>query len=537
MRSGHTSHSVAPSAYTYTSNVSTVSRRSHTEPHQLSGRSPVKSPRDEHNPTNHLVHPTEAIETTRLRAKVEELSGENQHLLYENDQLRIKLAAHSSDGQQKLKDQMHILQEQIETANTVRVQAMEERDKLRIQNDSLVKECLELRDKTIQDAATEAETKQLKSQLDRCCHERTALEESVSNLETQVEPMMVGLKAVIQERNDFKPSATLAGAADEDGTSDDALMAMFDELDAAGSKGSRRQVTRVRLSDKFSKGGTGTAPLRMQALAGMVMALDGPLSRDSVWATVKQWRYGTPQVSQLSKGLSGGKGPIPRLKEVAVVPQVAKFEAPKMYGKNPETVAALLQGFDDMDEDASGLVPRVDLREYLATLITGGQTALTGLSELIALQNVMIMERETFEALVKDWMSAEAAEDLRRPSVEVRTSVQSVAEVDVRGSMRESRRSSSSSSSSSAAEVAVSGAGPTFKVSKKDLLGVYETLDEDKAGYVPKRELKPALERLSQESGDPEVDRFIILMEQIDSTLVEKVDYRQQLVEWNKGAE
>jgi len=77
-------------------------------------------------------------------------------------------------------------------------------------------------------------------------------------------------------------------------------------------------------------------------------------------------------------------------------------------------------------------------------------------------------------------------------------------------------------------------AQPSFKVSKKDLLAVYEKLDEDKVGYVPRRELKPALERLSQESADPEVDRFVVLMKQIDSNLVEKVDYERQLAEWNK---
>lgn len=72
------------------------------------------------------------------------------------------------------------------------------------------------------------------------------------------------------------------------------------------------------------------------------------------------------------------------------------------------------------------------------------------------------------------------------------------------------------------------------KVERKELLELYESVDVDQAGFVSKRELKPVIRAKQQESGDEEIGRLIVLIDEYPKSLVEKYDFRDLLLKWDK---
>jgi len=174
-----------------------------------------------------------------------------------------------------------------------------------------------------------------------------------------------------------------------------------------------------------------------------------------------------------------------------------------------------MEYFDDVDVqvDGNGYVPRVDLKHGLI------QFPKTKALQVELDAAKLVLERNEFAAIVKRFLNPTASRPVEPKPVPapeptpVTRSTPLVEKVDMD---------------------VISQVKDVRKVTRKELLDLYDSVDVDKAGFVSKRELKPVLRAKQQESGDEEVTRLLVMIEDYEKSLVEKYDYRDLLLKWDK---
>jgi len=169
------------------------------------------------------------------------------------------------------------------------------------------------------------------------------------------------------------------------------------------------------------------------------------------------------------------------------------------------SLESLMAIFDKLDEDNTGFARRLELVGQVDGLVRGGQPGLQPLlDDLRSSSESFILEREQFQEMVDRW------------------------------------NSSSSSVSSPAAGSPTPEAPPAaqakegWKVTKQHLVQAFNKLDSTNAGFISKRELRPKICELRQESGDEEVDTFIASLDALSNFLVDKDQFREDAIAWEK---
>ena len=187
-------------------------------------------------------------------------------------------------------------------------------------------------------------------------------------------------------------------------------------------------------------------------------------------------------------------------------PKSAKSAFP--FARDDQSVLELLKLFDALDEDdGTGFVNWADLLREVETLATD-HIVLRELSDELKTNNAgaMMIDRDDFEMMAKRW--ADIGDRTSAP--------------------REPEPAAPAPTAAATAAAAVT------RVTRKELVLLFETVDVEQTGILPKRELKPALQAKLLESGDDEVARLVTMIDAHPKSLIEKIDYRKMLVDWDK---
>ena len=387
------------------------------------------------------------------------------------------------------------------------------------------------------------------------------------------------IRALAEERNAYKPSAIatkVAFAPDE--PSDNTLMAKHREC------GQRGSVTGGNLAERISQ----IPGLESRAVfLALIAGADEPISSANFARIVKQWRNGEGNVpvmavsSSSTRSISpsapapkappalkakvlrkapggfdewmeyyddvdasvGGNGKVPRIDlknginnfhELSAL--VATLDKAKMvlardefativrqylnppkksrfpFARDAKSVQELLSLFDALDEeDGTGFINWADLLREVETL-SMDHIVLRGLLDELKTNEggAMMIDRDEFEGMAKRWAGLDAGS--------VATAVPEPQHEPI-------------PEPAAAPPAAVS---TVTRVTRKDLVLLFETVDAEKTGILPKRELKPALQAKQHETGDIEIGRLVEMIDAHHKSLIEKIDYRKMLVDWDK---
>jgi len=283
------------------------------------------------------------------------------------------------------------------------------------------------------------------------------------------------------------------------------LMEIFDvtdsELDGTGF------VPRSELEQRFTEWGS-LATLRSALREGDTIILE----RDQFADIVRAW---------LNPDEETGQGP-------------AAQSAGGKYFKDAPSVAALLAIFDTLDEESSGFAPRMDLADNLQGEVDNGEEILSDLCiQVKALPN-FVVDKEDFQGLLDAWAGLGGPVAPGKGPAGKGPAGKGPAG---KGPAREEVAPAAAPEAAPAAAPdagADAGADAGPRVTRQELIALFDEADADKAGFVSKRELKPHIKAKHKETGDEELLRLVKMLDGLENSLVEKAEFRQLLLAWDK---
>ena len=175
------------------------------------------------------------------------------------------------------------------------------------------------------------------------------------------------------------------------------------------------------------------------------------------------------------------------------------------------TVDECMEAFDEMDDEGTEFVPRLDLRKHLDSIADAKYPLVAELAALVKALDAMILERDDFEEMVEEWLAGAQTRDVaedHHSDVEVEVSVKIKAPM-----------------------VSVSGS-----ISIDDLMEAFDACDEDETGFAPRLDLRIKLEEMAN-SGRPHLQALADLVRELDTMILERDDFEAMAGEWHGSAD
>jgi len=176
------------------------------------------------------------------------------------------------------------------------------------------------------------------------------------------------------------------------------------------------------------------------------------------------------------------------------------------------TVDEVMEAFDEMDEEGTEFVPRLDLRKHLDTIAESKYPLVAELAAEVRALDAMILEREDFQEMVEEWLPGAQSRDVE---VSVKVKAPSV-EVEVEVHVK------------SAGQISVGAA-----ITMEDLLEAFDHCDEDETGFAPRLDLRIQLEKMAN-SGRPQLQVLADLVRELDAMILERDDFEAMASDWHR---